>query len=315
MNFSFKEAIVFGSNGLVGSSVVNKFKNSEIIENLYPSTRSEVDLFNLEETSNFINKINPDLVVIAAARVGGIYANNSQRSEFLIENLKINLNILESLINFPDCTVVNLGSSCIYPLNATNPISEESIFTGKLEPTNSPYAVAKLAAIELANSMKTQFGHKIINLMPTNLYGPNDNFSDKNSHVIPGMMKRMHIAKIENHKNFNIWGSGNPKREFLHVDDLSSAIEFVLKNNVNYELLNVGSGEEIQIIDLANLLKEIIDFKGEITNDTNLPDGNPRKLIDSSKINQLGWSAKIPLKEGLQNTYEWFLNNFENIRN
>jgi len=315
MNFSFKDAIVFGSNGLVGSSVVNNFKNSEIIENLYPSTRNEVDLFNLEETSNFINKINPDLVVIAAARVGGIYANNSQRSEFLIENLKINLNILESLINFPNCTVVNLGSSCIYPLNATNPISEESIFTGTLEPTNSPYAVAKLAAIELANSMKTQFGHKIINLMPTNLYGPNDNFSDKNSHVIPGMMKRMHIAKIENHKIFNIWGSGNPKREFLHVDDLSSAIEFVLKNNVNYELLNVGSGEEIQIIDLAHLLKEIIDFEGEITNDTNLPDGNPRKLIDSSKINQLGWSAKIPLKEGLQNTYEWFLNNFENIRN
>ena len=219
------------------------------------------------------------------------------------------------MINFPNCTVVNLGSSCIYPLNATNPISEKSIFTGKLEPTNSPYAVAKLAAIELANSMKTQFGHKIINLMPTNLYGPNDNFSDKNSHVIPGMMKRMHIAKIENHKNFNIWGSGSPKREFLHVDDLSSAIEFVLKNNVNYELLNVGSGEEIQIIDLAHLLKEIIDFEGEITNDTNLPDGNPRKLIDSSKINQLGWSAKIPLKEGLQNTYEWFLNNFENIRN
>ena len=315
MNFSFKDAIVFGSNGLVGSSVVNNFKNSEIIENLYPSTRSEVDLFNLEETSNFINKINPDLVVIAAARVGGIYANNSQRSEFLIDNLKINLNILESLINFPNCTVVNLGSSCIYPLNATNPISEESIFTGKLEPTNSPYAVAKLAAIELANSMKTQFGHKIINLMPTNLYGPNDNFSDKNSHVIPGMMKRMHIAKIENHESFNIWGSGSPKREFLHVDDLSSAIEFVLKNNVNYELLNVGSGEEIQIIDLAHLLKEIIDFEGEITNDTNLPDGNPRKLIDSSKINQLGWSAKIPLKEGLQNTYEWFLNNFENIRN
>ena len=315
MNFSFKDAIVFGSNGLVGSSVVNNFKNSEIIENLYPSTRSEVDLFNLEETSNFINKINPDLVVIAAARVGGIYANNSQRSEFLIDNLKINLNILESLINFPNCTVVNLGSSCIYPLNATNPISEESIFTGKLEPTNSPYAVAKLAAIELANSMKTQFGHKIINLMPTNLYGPNDNFSDKNSHVIPGMMKRMHIAKIENHESFNLWGSGSPKREFLHVDDLSSAIEFVLKNNVNYELLNVGSGEEIQIIDLAHLLKEIIDFEGEITNDTNLPDGNPRKLIDSSKINQLGWSAKIPLKEGLQNTYEWFLNNFENIRN
>ncbi len=219
------------------------------------------------------------------------------------------------MINFPNCTVVNLGSSCIYPLNATNPISEESIFTGKLEPTNSPYAVAKLAAIELANSMRTQYGHKIINLMPTNLYGPNDNFSDKNSHVIPGMMKRMHIAKIENHKNFNIWGSGNPKREFLHVDDLSSAIEFVLKNNVNYELLNVGSGKEIQIIDLAHLLKEIIDFEGEITNDANLPDGNPRKLIDSSKINQLGWSAKIPLKEGLQNTYEWFLSNFENIRN
>jgi len=314
MNFSFKNTIVFGSNGLVGSSVVNCFNNSKMIENLYPSTRSEVNLFDYKETSKFVDKIQPDLVIIAAARVGGIHANNSQRSEFLIENMKINFNILESLIPFSECTIVNLGSSCIYPLDAPNPISEEFIFTGKLEPTNSPYAVAKLAAIELANSMKLQFGHKIINLMPTNLYGPNDNFSELNSHVIPGMMNRMHHAKLQNKDNFDIWGSGNPKREFLHVDDLSSAIEFILKEDINLDLLNVGSGEEVKIIELAQLLKEIIGFKGKINNDLSLPDGNPRKLIDSSKLRELGWTPNISLKDGLTSTYEWFLKNFETLR-
>lgn len=309
MNFSFKEAIVFGSNGLVGSSVVNKFKNSEIIENLYPSTRSEVDLFNLEETSNFINKINPDLVVIAAARVGGIYANNSQRSEFLIDNLKINLNILESLINFPDCTVVNLGSSCIYPLNATNPISEESIFTGKLEPTNSPYAVAKLAAIELANSMKTQFGHKIINLMPTNLYGPNDNFSDTESHVIPGLISRMHKAKKSKLNEFTVWGTGSPLREFLHVDDLAEAIKFIMLSEADTGLYNIGSNHEVSIKQLVEMLTEVIEYEGNIVFDTEKPDGNPRKLLDSTKIRQLGWKPKIDLLQGLNDTYKWYTAN------
>ena len=314
MKFSFKKAIVFGANGLVGNSVVRKLKQSHFVEEVISSTRAEVDLFDYKQTKGFIDKIQPDLVVNAAARVGGIFANNSYRSQFLIENLKINLNILESLIEYENCRIVNLGSSCIYPLDAENPISEESIFTGKLEPTNSPYAIAKLTAIELADSMKVQYGHKILNLMPTNLYGPNDNFSEKNSHVIPGMMRRMHRANLNNEKIFKIWGTGTPKREFLHVDDLSNAIEFLITNENEYDLLNVGSGEEVTIIELANLLQKIIGYNGKIESDTSMPDGNPRKLVDSSKINSLGWYPKIKLEEGLLSTYKWFVTNNGNIR-
>ncbi len=309
-----KKAIVFGANGLVGSSVVSILNNSEKVQKVIPSTRKDVNLFSFSETNNFIKKEEPNLVVIAAAKVGGIYANNTYRSDFLLENLKINMNILESLIEFPNCKIINLGSSCIYPLNAENPIKEESIFDGKLEPTNSPYAVAKLAAIELGNSMRTQYGHKIINLMPTNLYGPNDNFSEKASHVIPGMMRRMHKAKADNLPEFKIWGSGEPKREFLYVDDLSRAIEFLLNSDVDHEILNVGSGEEVRIIELAEMLKNIIEFEGTISKDETMPDGNPKKLIDSSKLIEMGWKPKISLKEGLEKTYDWFNRNKDSLR-
>lgn len=309
-----KKAIVFGANGLVGSSVVSILNNSEKIQKVIPSTRKDVNLFSFSETNNFIKKEEPNLVVIAAAKVGGIYANNTYRSDFLLENLKINMNILESLIKFPNCKIINLGSSCIYPLNAENPIKEESIFDGKLEPTNSPYAVAKLAAIELGNSMRTQYGHQIINLMPTNLYGPNDNFSEKASHVIPGMMRRMHKAKVDDLPEFKIWGSGEPKREFLYVDDLSRAIEFLLDFDVDHEILNVGSGEEVRIIELAEMLKNIIEFKGTISKDETMPDGNPKKLIDSSKLLEMGWKPKISLKEGLEKTYDWFKRNKDSLR-
>jgi len=314
MKFSFKKAIVFGANGLVGNSIVRKFKNSNYIEEVISSKRNEVNLFNYKETKEFINNIQPDLVVNAAARVGGIFANNKYRSQFLIENLKININILESLIEFENCRIVNLGSSCIYPLDAENPITEDSIFTGKLEPTNSPYAIAKLAAIELADSMRIQYGHNILNLMPTNLYGPYDNFSEKDSHVIPGMMRRMHIANLNKEKIFKIWGSGTPKREFLHVDDLSDAVEFLITNEHEYDLLNVGSGEEVTILELANLLKKTIGYEGKIENDNSMPDGNPRKFIDSTKINNLGWYPKIKLEQGLMSTYKWFEVNNNKIR-
>ena len=193
-----KKAIVFGATGLVGSSVVSILNNSEKVQKVIPSTRKDVNLFSFSETNNFIKKEEPNLVVIAAAKVGGIYANNTYRSDFLLENLKINMNILESLIEFPNCKIINLGSSCIYPLNAENPIKEESIFDGKLEPTNSPYAVAKLAAIELGNSMRTQYGHKIINLLPTNLYGPNDNYNLNYSHFFPALISKIYHAKINN---------------------------------------------------------------------------------------------------------------------
>jgi GDP-L-fucose synthase len=236
-------------------------------------------------------------------------ANNTYRTEFIIENLKINLNILESCIENNNIKIVNLGSSCIYPLDAENPISENSFMKGELEPTNSPYAMAKISAIEIGRSMNKQYNHKIINLMPTNLYGPNDNFSENESHVIPGLMHKMHTAKKNNDSVFRIWGSGKPLREFLHVDDLSSAIEYILLNNIETDLLNIGSGEEISILDLAETLKDVIEYEGSIELDLDKPDGNPRKLLDSSKINNLGWKSEINLVDGLKKTYSWYLEN------
>ncbi len=300
--------LIFGSNGLVGSSLKRLLKDNKNYECFF-STRDDTDLFSLEDTSNTIKKFNPDLIINAAAKVGGIHANNTQGSSFLIENLKININILESIIGLPKIKLINLGSSCIYPLNAENPISEDSFMTGILEPTNSPYAMAKLTGIELGRTLKKEFGHKIINLMPTNLYGPNDNFSKMNSHVIPGLIHRMHIAKLKKEKKFSIWGTGIPLREFLHVDDLSNAILFINENNIENELLNVGSGEEITIKDLAIKIQNTVGFDGELYFDKDMPDGNPRKLLDSKKINDLGWSPEIRLDDGLNFVYKWYLEN------
>tara|TARA_B000000557_G_scaffold230314_1_gene203011 strand:+ start:239 stop:1108 length:870 start_codon:yes stop_codon:yes gene_type:complete len=288
---------------------VRKFKKSNIITEVVESTREDTDLFSLEETKKTIKNTSPDLIINAAAKVGGILANNTFRTEFIIENLKINLNILESCLEYNDVKIVNLGSSCIYPLNAKNPISEDSFMTGELEPTNSPYAMAKLTAIEIGRSMNVQYDHKILNLMPTNLYGPNDNFSENESHVIPGLIHKMHLAKINNDPVFKIWGTGKPLREFLYVDDLASAIEFLILNQVDIDLLNIGSGKEVTILELANLIKKVVDYKGSIEFDLEKPDGNPRKLLDSSKINDLGWSADTDLLEGLKNTYSWYINN------
>tara|TARA_B100001996_G_scaffold380371_1_gene367681 strand:+ start:271 stop:1200 length:930 start_codon:yes stop_codon:yes gene_type:complete len=301
--------LVFGSNGLVGSSCVRVLSKSAKVSNIIPSTRDDTNLFSFQETKEKIVESKPDVVIIAAAKVGGILANNTYRTEFLIENLKINMNILEALIDFPDVQIINLGSSCIYPLNAENPIKEDSIFSGKLEPTNSPYAVAKLSAIELGDAMSKQFNHVIYNLMPTNLYGPNDNFSELDSHVIPGLIKRMHDAKVLGEKEFEIWGTGTPLREFLFVDDLALAIEFLINKKVEKTIINVGSNEEISIKDLALLIKELINFEGELVFDNSKPDGNPRKLLDSSYLNSLGWETKTNLREGLKISYDWFIKN------
>ena len=304
-----KKILVFGSNGLVGKSLKRKLENEYEPKHLFFSNRYDTDLFSYEETKKTIDTFEPDVLINAAAKVGGIYANNLQRTEFLIENLKINLNILESCIEHKNTLIVNLGSSCIYPLNAPNPIKESSIMTGALEPTNSPYAMAKLTSIELANSLNIQFGHTVVNLMPTNLYGPEDNFSDMDSHVIPGLMNKMHRAKEKNEKTFEIWGSGKPKREFMHVDDLANAIHYVIKNKIEEPLINIGSSEEVTISELTLLLKDIIGFDGEIKFNKNMPDGNPRKLLDSSMMRKFGWIPKIDLKNGLKQTYKWFLDN------
>ena len=307
-----KKILILGSNGMVGKSVVNSFENSTHFQ-VIKSNRNDTDLFNFEETNKLISETNPDILVNAAAKVGGIVANNQQRTEFLIENLKININILESCIPFNNIKIINLGSSCIYPLNAKNPISETEFMNGKLEPTNSPYAMAKLTSIELGDAMNKQYGHEVINLMPTNLYGPNDNFSEVDSHVIPGLMFRMEKAKKENNPTFSIWGSGEPLREFLHVDDLSHAIKFIVENEINDNLINIGSGDEVSIKSIAETIKKVSDYKGNLSFDTTKPDGNPRKLLDSSKILKLGWKPEISLNDGLKTTYKWFKENIEII--
>ena len=307
---SKKSILILGGNGLVGSSCFRILSESNRY-NVNKSTRKDTDLFDFQSTSKLINDLKPDILINAAAKVGGIYANNTQRVQFLIENLKINTNVLEASLPFSTMKIINLGSSCIYPLDAKNPIKESSFMEGKLEPTNSPYAMAKLTAIELGRSLSEQYGHQVINLMPTNLYGPNDFFSDMDSHVIPALIHRMHKAKYNNEKVFHIWGSGRPLREFLYVDDLSRCIEKIIELNVEEDLLNIGSSEEISIKNLALMIKEILEFKGELQFDSSKPDGNPRKLLDRSTINRYGWKPQIQLEEGIDLTYKWYCNNFK----
>ena len=305
--------LIFGSNGLVGSSLKMELPNILSDASITSSTRKDTDLFSLQETKKIISDIKPDIVINAAAKVGGIHANNTQRTEFILDNLKININILESLIPFSNIKLINLGSSCIYPLGAKIPIQENSLLSGKLEPTNSPYAMAKLTAIEMGDALTKQHGHQIINLMPTNLYGPNDNFSETSSHVIPGLIARMHRAKLNSEPLFKVWGTGKPLREFLHVNDLTNAIGFIIQNNLfSEQVLNVGSNQEISINDLVIEIKNIINYQGEIIFDDSMPDGNPRKLLDSSKLNKYGWESKIKLSDGLKNVYDWYVNNLVN---
>ncbi len=294
---------------MVGSSVVRRLSKSESNFNIISSTRDDADLFSYEDTRNIILKNTPDVIINAAAKVGGIHANNTKRTEFILENLKINMNILEACIDLNEIKIINLGSSCIYPLNSKNPINEEDFMEGKLEPTNSPYAIAKIAAIEIGKSLNEQYGHTVVNLMPTNLYGPNDNFSREDSHVIPGLIRRMSDAKKESKKEFNIWGSGKPLREFLYVDDLAESIEFVIESNVESGLYNIGSGDEITIFDLAKKIQSLLDYKGNLSFDSSKPDGNPRKLLDSKKINDLGWKSRTSLDKGLEKTIDWFIEN------
>ena len=303
-----KNILILGSNGLVGSSC-KRILESNPSYNIVSSTRKDTDLFSFGDTKKLIATVDPDILIIAAARVGGIHANNTNRVEFLLENLKINMNILESCIDNNSIKIINLGSSCIYPLNAPNPINEDAIMTGSLEPTNSPYAMAKLTAIEMGRSLSSQYGHSVINLMPTNLYGPNDNFSEMDSHVIPALIHRMHKAKEQKHSEFLIWGTGKPLREFLYVDDLANCINEVIEQDIKEDLLNVGSGEEVSILQLSEIIKEVVGYEGVLSFDSSKPDGNPRKLLDSKLINSYGWKPKISLQKGIENTYNWYKEN------
>ncbi len=303
------KVLIVGSNGLVGKSLQKVLSKNKDISKLISSKRTDADLFNFDETKALLEKTQPSILINAAARVGGIYANNTKRTEFILENLKINTNLLEAAIPYNQMTIFNLGSSCIYPVNVENPINESSVMTGKLETTNSPYAMAKLTAIEIGEAISKEYGHKIINLMPTNLYGPNDKFSEQESHVIPGLIYRMHNAKINNDSIFKIWGTGKPLREFLYVEDLADAINFLIHSNIDDKILNIGSGEEISIYNLALKIKEVVGYEGEVVFDSNMPDGIKRKLLDSSKLNGLGWKPSTDLDTGLVNTYKWFIDN------
>jgi len=313
-----KKILVLGSRGMVGSSVVRTLSNTEKFE-VISSNRKITNLFSLEETQKLFNDLKPDYIVNAAAKVGGILANNTKRTEFILSNLKINMNIIESLIDHKNTKLINLGSSCIYPLGADVPISESSLMSGTLEPTNSPYAMAKLTAIEMGDAISKEFGHKIYNLMPTNLYGPKDNYHPQNSHVIPALIRRFHEAKIHNKDFVEIWGTGKARREFLFVDDLAKACLFVMNistEKINKYIdpmcshLNIGSGEDMTILSLANKIKDVVGYDGEIRFDNRNIDGTPRKLLDISKITQLGWKPEVSLLAGLEITYKAFLKEF-----
>jgi GDP-L-fucose synthase len=297
-----KESRIYiaGHKGMVGSGLERKLRK-EGYNNIVTKTSIELDLKNQQAVNNFFEKEKPEYVILAAAKVGGIHANNTYRAEFIYDNLMIEANIIHAAYLNKVTKLLFLGSSCIYPKMAPQPLKEEYLLSGYLEPTNQPYAIAKIAGIEMCDSYRAQYGCNFISAMPTNLYGTNDNYHPENSHVLPALIRRFILAKKNNQPDVIIWGTGNPKREFLHVDDLAEACYYLIINYDEPGLINIGSGQEITIRDLAFLIAEIIQFKGEIKFDFTKPDGTPRKLLDSNKLNKIGWSSKIDLRSGIQN--------------
>ena len=302
--------VVAGSTGLVGSAIVGHFENKGF--QTVGINRSVVNLFDKKATSDFILKTKPTVIIDAAARVGGIAANNQQPVEFLTDNLLIQNNLMQAAHNAEVPKFVFLGSSCIYPRDAAQPIKEEYLMTGPLEKTNSAYAIAKIAGIELINSYRKEFGYKWISLMPTNMYGPRDNFDLESSHVVPALIRKFVEAVHENRNSVTLWGSGNPRREFLHVDDLATAIDISLENYDSELHINVGTGEDLSINELAALISELTGFKGEILWDSSKSDGTPRKVLDVTRLQKLGWTPKISLRDGIQSTIDWYKQNSEN---
>jgi len=308
---------IAGHNGMVGSAIVRELKLKGF-ENLIMLSSSELDLTNQLEVQSFFKKEKPDYVFLAAARVGGIYANNSFPANFIYENIMIEANVINSAYENKVKSLLLLGSTCIYPREAEQPMREDALLTDVLEPTNEPYAISKIAGIKLCESYNRQHGTDFRSIMPTNLYGINDNFHPQNSHVIPGLIHRFHEAKINKHNELIVWGSGNAMREFLYVDDMAKASVFVLGlskklYNANTKPMlshiNVGTGKDITIRELAEILAEVIGFEGNIVYDPSKPDGAPRKLTDISRLSKMGWKYDIDLKEGLTKTYEWFIEN------
>jgi GDP-L-fucose synthase len=311
MNSKNSKIYIAGHRGMVGSSIL-RILIKEGYNNIIVKTSSELDLRNQQKVADFFELEKPEYVFLAAAKVGGIVANNTYRAEFIYDNLTIQNNIIhQSYLNGVK-KLLFLGSSCIYPKLAPQPLIEEYLLTGELEYTNEPYAIAKIAGIKMCDAYRSQYGCNFISIMPTNLYGPNDNYDLNTSHVLPALIRKIITAKENKCDSVTIWGTGNPRREFLHTDDLAEACFFLMKNYNEPGLINIGTGEDISILELAYLIKKILNYKGKIVTDTSMPDGTPRKLMDVSKINSIGWKAKITLEEGIKmvinelNQEKWF---------
>ncbi|KRE47891.1 GDP-L-fucose synthase family protein [Paenibacillus sp. Soil522] len=296
---------VAGHRGLVGSAILRALEKKGYRNLIYRSS-SELDLRERDQVQSFFEEQEIDYVFLAAAKVGGIAANNDFPADFIRDNLLIQTNVIDSAYRTGVKNLMFLGSTCIYPKFAPQPLKEEYLLTGDLEPTNKPYAIAKIAGINMCQSYNRQYGTKFISVMPTNMYGPNDNFDLKTSHVLPALIRKFHEAKEANAQSVEVWGTGQPKREFLHSDDLAEACLFLMEHYEDSEIINVGVGEDIAIRDLAELIKSIVGYQGEISFNSSIPDGTPRKLVDVSKINALGWQARISLEEGLKSAYVAF---------
>jgi GDP-L-fucose synthase len=304
---------VAGHRGLVGSAIVRRLQQLGYT-NLLLRTRAETDLTSAAAVNAFFEEQRPEYVFLAAAKVGGILANSTYPADFLRDNLVIQLNVIEAARRYGAAKLEFLGSSCIYPKYAPQPMKEECLLTGALEPTNEWYAIAKIAGIKLCQAYRRQYGFNAISLMPTNLYGPGDNFDLNHSHVLPALIRKFHEAKAERRPEVVVWGTGQPRREFLHVDDLASAAVFLMENYNEPEIINVGSGDDTTIADLAALVQRIVGFTGSLVFDSSKPDGTPRKLLDISRLNALGWRPAIDLESGVASTYKWFLDHVESAR-
>ncbi|HTI11048.1 MAG TPA: GDP-L-fucose synthase [Puia sp.] len=296
---------VAGHRGMVGSAITRKLQK-EGFTHLIQKTSAELDLKDQAAVREFFEKERPDYVFLAAAKVGGILANNIYRAEFLYDNLMIQNNTIDAAYRAGVKKLMFLGSSCIYPKMAPQPLKEEYLLTGELEPTNEPYAIAKIAGIKMADAYRSQYGCNFISVMPTNLYGPNDNYDLNSSHVLPALIRKFHEAKQKGEPEVILWGSGKPRREFLHADDLADACFFLMQQYNEPGFVNIGTGEDLEIKELALLVKEIVGYTGKITNDLSKPDGTPRKLMDVGKLHQLGWTARISLENGIRKVYEDF---------
>lgn len=293
---------VAGHRGMVGSSILRRLQHLGFT-NIITKTKSELDLTNQLSVSEFFNHHKPEYVFLAAAKVGGIKANNDHKADFIYQNLMIQTNVIKASFDCQVKKLLFLGSSCIYPKLSTQPIKEEYLLTGELETTNDAYSIAKIAGIKMCQSFNQQYGTNYISVMPTNLYGPNDNYDLNNSHVLPAMIRKFHEAKLEGKDKVEIWGTGTPKREFLYVDDLADACHYLMLNYNESEIVNIGTGQDVTIAELAVGIKNIIGFEGDIYFNTKMPDGTPRKLLDVSKLSSLGWTYKTSLKEGIQKAY------------